>query len=1144
MRRTFIESIVQELCEYGWADKETWKRKLEELANRRKKTTTRITPKPTDLGKAMAISLLAVPLGTAFIAGGFRSGVSIGVGLAPNWFFCVGLCLVLSPFWVLLYRLVQLRTKVEVLSPGLIPFGAMSLAEGIHRSTTIEGTLRNGFFWAGCFLLISPVIHWLYRWWNVSDSEGQDASNGDGEADEKEDKDWAFLISRAINETETESIETPNPTSIEFDSYFAELMKESLENKSRRLLVVLDNLDRVDAETALSIWGTLQTFLHDRDHGTEEWHKQIWVVVPYDPNRIRKLWNHPKEQSLADHDEQSANGKNEARRTTESFLDKSFQVRFHVAPPVLSDWKSFLYELVKKALPSHEDDCHFIYRVFDHCRARGGDPPTPRELKLFVNQIGAIHRQWQHEFPLSHVAFFVLSRKKHPKLIDAMRKDDFLSKDDQRLLSGDDLIGSLAGLAFNVKANKGLELLLADSIDEALRSSEPEELSRIAERNGAGFWAVLETIATTRWHEEDALGLTKIAAQLSATRLLEPLDKPEKQSVYAALRDAGANMKAWTPLSKEFGAGICELLSIQNEIQFSTTVLKQYCTSIAKEKSSEKEAIDASVVAQTTFTLFDHATSLGHSEAIPKTVALPFQGSQWITACSAIESADAAGKHWGRIKPKGKIDDVLEAFTGKVSEGEFSASDITAVNVTGNCALKVDWSEFCTGIKTRLDASQSASAAECSDLLQSLFQLEAIGVEAANSIQTALCQPGHLLHHFHQANSHKNVTGKAAIVLSFARKHPSLNKPTTAGNSEAGFQALTTAMSQADDELVSEVYRVAERYEMLPNVLSVVLESESQHELLVSVLKRVADSETPEIAFTTEVIENNWSAIRSQLNESGTTTRFQALVGKLARSKNLTERFVASDFDPSSALLYLDILRGAKGAVPNFVEWVREGLRSMTKDQWDSDLSSSQTNCSLCIELSKQGSSADLANNFADSLHDHAKEVIKGENTPKQWKVREWARVIGSVDESSGTRKVLREHLVDVAVSASGEISEDFFGMYGNEIEDIPVLAAHPHILSRFFTPLISEAHEPGLTWLVAFAKKHPGFISKVEAEHTAQDFAARLQGLIDNPSEEESQAEIDSIAASFGIVPTPEPELDSKENEELASEEGDVESQ
>ena len=385
LRRTFIESVCRELCNFGWADKKTWNAKLEELANRRKTTNTKVTPKPTTLGTVMALSLLFVPAGSSFIAGGFQQGVTFGWGLWPNWFFCFGLLLIVSPLWVLGFRWLQLSKQF-----------------GWRRKRSKES--------------VSLAI--------VEDDNGRSS-------------DWAFLINREITDTHTETIETPNPTSLEFDAYFGNLMAESLGDANRRLLLVLDNLDRVDAETALSVWGTLQTFLHDRDHESERWCKQLWVVVPYDPIRIRRLWNQPEEHDLAEKDN-GESGASEARRTTESFLDKSFQVRFHVAPPVLSDWKSFLYRLVAAALPGHVHDRHIIYRVFDHCRTRDGGPPTPRELKLYVNQIGAVHRQWQHAFPLGHIAFFILARKKHgQRLIDELRKSDFPSEGDFRLLDND-----------------------------------------------------------------------------------------------------------------------------------------------------------------------------------------------------------------------------------------------------------------------------------------------------------------------------------------------------------------------------------------------------------------------------------------------------------------------------------------------------------------------------------------------------------------------------------------------------------------------------------------------------------------------------------------------------------------------------------
>ncbi|QDU94100.1 P-loop NTPase fold protein [Lignipirellula cremea] len=443
LRRTYLETLIQELRATKWVDDATWEKRREEIAHRRRETTTRITPKPTKLGVVLAVSILLVPLGTAFLSAGLRAGVTFGGELLPNWVFIVGLLLALSPFWVLLVNFIRILCT------------------------------RNS---------------------KKADSQ-VDESKHESEAIPSE---WAFLFSRAINETRSETVESPNPTSIEFEDYFTKLMREALGTfNERRCLLVLDNLDRVDPENALAIWSTLQTFLQDRSHRKEGWFRRIWVVVPFDPGGLRKLWD----KGSPGEDSTTPTGVNESS-ASDSFLDKSFQVRFHVPPPVLSDWKAYVYRLVTEALPEHGvEDRHWIYRFFDHCRTRTGEPPTPRELKLYVNQIGAVHRQWEHTFPVQHVAYYVLYRRAGKSIIERLRKEAGFPSEQDTAFLGENLRRNLAGLAFNVEPDKGIELLLAEPIYQALADGDSTKLSLLEESNPDGFWAVLEIVATSKLHD-------------------------------------------------------------------------------------------------------------------------------------------------------------------------------------------------------------------------------------------------------------------------------------------------------------------------------------------------------------------------------------------------------------------------------------------------------------------------------------------------------------------------------------------------------------------------------------------------------------------------------------------------------------------
>lgn len=339
LRRTYLETIIRHLQKNKWIEEHRWNAKKEEIANRRKVKHTKTVPKPTLLGTLLGISLLLVPAGTAFLGSSLSTRITFDIKGSPAWGFIFGILLSFAPILVIFIHAISLLLKKK-------PF-----------------SLRSVF-------------------------------NRD---------DWSFLEGKAISETKTETVETPNPTSIEFEGYFTDIMVEALcGDKKRRLLLVLDNLDRVEQEDAIRIWSTLQTFFQEGNHKNDTWFKQLWVLVPYDPQGLRKLWDKVDRDDLV----------------SDSFIDKSFQVRFQVPPPVLSDWKSYLFKLLKKALPDHGDnDYHTLYRVFEHFRNIDA-PPTPRELKLYVNQVGAIHRQWHDEFPIGHIAYYVIQGRNHQSITD------------------------------------------------------------------------------------------------------------------------------------------------------------------------------------------------------------------------------------------------------------------------------------------------------------------------------------------------------------------------------------------------------------------------------------------------------------------------------------------------------------------------------------------------------------------------------------------------------------------------------------------------------------------------------------------------------------------------------------------------------
>ena len=411
LRRTFLEDLITHVRGFGWVNKEKWDRRIAELARRRREDTTRIVPRLTRNGVGFAFTLLAIPIGSALI----------GAGLS----------------------LLGSKDASATLGAVLLPAGiTIGLAPAIYY----------GGFLAG-------VRIWRRIRRGVRNEE-------DGRLSELP----ALVTGQASTESRTVMTQTPDPTSVEFESMFRDLLDEALKPEGRKLLLVVDNLDRVEPSDALSIWSTLQTFLGHSDYQRPDWIDRLWVLIPYDDSAIVRLWD----RSSSD----ATKPTNSSLAT--SFLDKTFQLRFRVPPLLLSNWREFLQEALQQALPNHQEaDFHGVYRAF---AAKGGlerSAPTPRDLKLFVNQIGSLHREWQHEFPLSHLACYVLFQKDYKDMRKAL-----LSNEDFELLSrniGQDWRGTIASLHFGVPIEEARQLLLRGPIQVALANGDAR-LCRILSR--------------------------------------------------------------------------------------------------------------------------------------------------------------------------------------------------------------------------------------------------------------------------------------------------------------------------------------------------------------------------------------------------------------------------------------------------------------------------------------------------------------------------------------------------------------------------------------------------------------------------------------------------------------------------------------
>lgn len=548
LRRTFLESIIRHLKRLGWINESKWAERLEEIAQRREVKNTKTIPHLTTVGKALGFSLFLVPLGLAIVNAALREDLTLFEFSRPlSQKFVLGTLLATGPLIVLVMAWIFARLKRQE-----------------NKPQSEVGRL------------------------------------------------WAIIFNKAITEERSETTKTINPTSIEFEDTFKELMTEALDVKTRRMLLILDNLDRVEAKDALTIWSTLQTFVGHSHYGHPEWFDRLWIVVLYDPNGLGLLWektnskkrsrSEPEFTSYADSAKQKVETEDsedyEPTVTTDpnrlepsqsqetngefllndvniasSFIEKSFQIRFQVTPPVLSDWYEYLLSLLKQALPNHDHkEFHDVYRVLDAYLTSLGKTPNIRRFKLFVNQIGALHRQWEDTFPLSHLAYYVLWQEEAQVSVEwflTHPRKDFES------IVGEEVRSTLAALAFNVEPAKAMQFLLAPRLKKILTDGDLGSLAELLSFH-SGFFQILERIFTTdrTWLEGRNDLLLNAAYCLSESEILTTHASPESSNVVKQLLDMASRVGAWSAIDAQKARGLAALCYWGDDYQSSEQFLR------------------------------------------------------------------------------------------------------------------------------------------------------------------------------------------------------------------------------------------------------------------------------------------------------------------------------------------------------------------------------------------------------------------------------------------------------------------------------------------------------------------------------------------------------------------------------------------
>jgi hypothetical protein len=481
LRRSFLESLIGNLVRAGAIAKGKWTKELEKLSAPVEDTRTIETPSLSSDARWIGLSILAVPIGLGFLKlDTLKEAFGRGATVLGRWTVILSVVLVLLPIltWVCIYL--------------------------IRRP------------WKSVFNSADGFKHKAF--WRMLDEQGEPTSAlqifTDGQAKHK--------TTRTFRSTE--------PTSLEFGRMFQEIMREAAEN-NHRLIILIDNLDRVAEPEALQMWATIRSFFL-ASHETEDVKHE-----PFHPTVILPLDRHAIEELFAGSD--GHGGRDRAR----SFMDKTFDVTFEVTEPVNSDWRAFLGQQMASMFgPSYQAQWGFsTRRLFEaeltRQQGNAGSPDfktstfvTPREINKLLNRIGALYLQWAGAgIPVEVMALYVIRRDEIDRGLLA-----FLQSDDVGIAAvAPEWRLQVAALHYGVEVHKAAQVTLGEPVRSAIIRRDTSSLQTMS--TFPGFGEIFE-FATANLPEPDD-SKTPLDILANAVLLLKSLKVGGEEWVVAAWRN-------------------------------------------------------------------------------------------------------------------------------------------------------------------------------------------------------------------------------------------------------------------------------------------------------------------------------------------------------------------------------------------------------------------------------------------------------------------------------------------------------------------------------------------------------------------------------------------------------------------------------
>ncbi len=265
---------------------------------------------------------------------------------------------------------------------------------------------------------------------------------------------FQIYTNKQKKETKIESISEEEPSVKDFQDWLTEIDNDLNKN----LVLVLDNFDRLPKKHILNVWSSIHVFFAEKKY------KKIKVIIPFDRKHIKNAFS-----DLNDDDNTNY---------ADDYINKTFDIVFRVAPPIMSSWKEFFKKNWETAFTTFdENEFERVEQAYETLNTA----ITPREIVAFINNFISI-KLIDDKIPDRYIAIYLLRQEKIlDNTLTAITYLDYLDGLEPIYKNDEDFQKHITALAYQIDSDNAIEVIYKNRLRDSLINNEVEVFKEIQE---------------------------------------------------------------------------------------------------------------------------------------------------------------------------------------------------------------------------------------------------------------------------------------------------------------------------------------------------------------------------------------------------------------------------------------------------------------------------------------------------------------------------------------------------------------------------------------------------------------------------------------------------------------------------------------